>query len=268
MEAALALKGPRSWKDSLIRTGLQAEDRTETSTKDEDGDDLDLLDEDIVRSSMNGILAIDFSDWINKFLIKDMKHTVVIKLLRRNIAYATLQTKIYSLWRPNQPFPLMDIENSYYLAKFENPGDFERVLSQGPWIVYGQYLTVQPWSIDFNPSQPFSNMVMAWIRQPGLPRHMYKRKILWEIEGMIGRVAKLDFNTNNGVRGRFTRMALYVNLGKALISQVLINGVLQRIEYEYLPTPLKTLNEEMGPPESKPTKENNLVQKELGSALE
>ncbi|KAH1107737.1 hypothetical protein J1N35_011505 [Gossypium stocksii] len=31
-------------------------------------------------------------------------------------------------------------------------------------------------------------------------------------------------------------MAVYVNLGKALISQVLINGVLQRIEFKYLPT--------------------------------
>ncbi|MFQ6643133.1 hypothetical protein Gotur_017314 [Gossypium turneri] len=148
MEAVLAVKRPRSWKDRLIGTDLRAEDRTETSTKDEDDDDLDLLDEDIVRSSMNGILAIEFSDWINKLLIKDMEHKV----------------------------------------------------------------------------------------QPGLPGHMYKRKILWEIGEMIGRVAKLDFNTNNGVRGKFTRIALYINLEKALISQVLINGALQRIEYEYLPT--------------------------------
>ncbi|MBA0821748.1 hypothetical protein Goarm_018588 [Gossypium armourianum] len=95
-----------------------------------------------------------------------------------------------------------------------------------PWVVYGQYLIVQPWSIEFNPSQPYPNMVMAWIRLPGLSGHMYKRKILWEIGGMIGRVAKLDFNTDNGVRARFARMVVYVNLGKALISQVLINGVL------------------------------------------
>ncbi|KAH1055068.1 hypothetical protein J1N35_033133 [Gossypium stocksii] len=165
-----------------------------------------------------------------------MEHIVVIKLLGRNIGYATLQNRIHSQWQLSQPFRLMDIENGYYLAKFRNPGDCEKVLSQGPWIIYGQYLTVQPWSVDFNPLKPYPNMVMAWIRFPRLPGHMYKRKILWEIGGMIGRVAKLDFNTDNGVRGRFARMAVYVNLGEALISQVLINGVLQRIEYEYLPT--------------------------------
>ncbi|MBA0739952.1 hypothetical protein Gogos_013177, partial [Gossypium gossypioides] len=111
-------------------------------------------------------------------------------------------------------------------------------------------------------------MVMAWIRLPGLPGHMYKRKILWEIGGMIGRVAKLDFNTDNGVWGKFARMAIYFNLGKGLISQVLINGVLQRIGYEYLSTPLETLNNKIGPYESRPTKETNLTQKELGFVVE
>ncbi|KAK5835943.1 hypothetical protein PVK06_011667 [Gossypium arboreum] len=79
-------------------------------------------------------------------------------------------------------------------------------------------------------------MVITWIRLPGLPGHMYKKKILWEIGGMVGTVAKLDFNTDNGVQGRLARMAVYVNLGKALSSKALINGVPQRIEYEYLPT--------------------------------
>ncbi|MBA0596640.1 hypothetical protein Gorai_013451 [Gossypium raimondii] len=41
---------------------------------------------------------------------------------------------------------------------------------------------------------------MSWIRLPGLSGHMYKMKILWEIRGMV-----------------------------------MINGVIQKIEYEYLP---------------------------------
>ncbi|KAG8482418.1 hypothetical protein CXB51_024080 [Gossypium anomalum] len=186
--------------------GLQIKDKTEEITREEDDDDIDLLEEDIVRTSVNGIPAIGFSNRVNQLLIKDMELTVVIKLLGRKIGYATLQNKIHSLWKPSQPFRLMDIENGYYLAKFQNVGNFERVLSLGPWIVYGQYLTVQPWSIEFNPSKPYPNMVMAWIRLPGLPGHI------------------------------FARMTVYVNLGKALTSKVLINGIPQRIEYEHLPT--------------------------------
>lgn len=45
-------------------------------------------------------------------------------------------------------------------------------------------------------------------------------------------MAKLDFNTDTGVKGRFTRLTVYINFEKVLISQVLVNGVVQRVEYE------------------------------------
>ncbi|MBA0569844.1 hypothetical protein Golob_003545, partial [Gossypium lobatum] len=43
-------------------TGLRIDDKIEASSKEEDDDDLDLLDEDIVRSSVNDISAINFSN--------------------------------------------------------------------------------------------------------------------------------------------------------------------------------------------------------------
>ncbi|MBA0786302.1 hypothetical protein Gotri_027619 [Gossypium trilobum] len=104
MEAVSVPNRPRSWKYHLMATGLRIYDKTEASTKEEDDDDLDLLDEDIVRSSVNDISATNFSNRVNQLLIKDIEHAVVIKLLGRNIGYTTLQNKIRSLWRPSQPF--------------------------------------------------------------------------------------------------------------------------------------------------------------------
>ncbi|MBA0878497.1 hypothetical protein Goshw_021855, partial [Gossypium schwendimanii] len=52
--------------------------------------------------------------------------------------------------KPSLPFQLMDIENGYYLEKFQDKRDFEKVISQGPWVTYGQYLIVQPWIKNFN----------------------------------------------------------------------------------------------------------------------
>ncbi|PPE02440.1 hypothetical protein GOBAR_DD00529 [Gossypium barbadense] len=66
---------------------------------------------------------------------------------------------------------------------FQSNEDYERVLLQGLWVIFCQYLTVQPWSLEFNPAQPFSSAVMAWIRFPG---YMYKQKVL--INGNIHRV--------------------------------------------------------------------------------
>ncbi|MBA0584034.1 hypothetical protein Gorai_014868 [Gossypium raimondii] len=50
-----------------------------------------------------------------------------------------------------------------------------------------------------------SNVTMAVeldLDPPLLPGYMYKKKILWEIGGMVGKVGKLDFNTDSRTRGR------------------------------------------------------------------
>ncbi|KAH1046696.1 hypothetical protein J1N35_037480 [Gossypium stocksii] len=75
---------------------------------------------------------------------------------------------------------------------------------------------------------------MSWIKLSGLSGYMYKHKILVEIGGLVGKVAKLYLHTNNRIRGRFARMAVYVNLDKPLVSQILINGKIQKDEF--LPT--------------------------------
>ncbi|KAH1055846.1 hypothetical protein J1N35_033911 [Gossypium stocksii] len=56
-----------------------------------------------------------------------------------------------------------------------------------------------------------------------------------EIRGLIGKVSKLDFNTDSKARGRYARMAVFVNLGRPLVSKILIKGNPQIIEYENLP---------------------------------
>ncbi|MBA0676282.1 hypothetical protein Goari_017772 [Gossypium aridum] len=70
---------------------------------------------------------------------------------------------------------------------------------------------------------------------PSLPDFPYKKKIFEEIGGLIGRVAKLDYNTDSKSRGRFARMTDYINLDKALILNIMVNGFIQRVEYEALP---------------------------------
>ncbi|PPS14518.1 hypothetical protein GOBAR_AA06055 [Gossypium barbadense] len=42
-----------------------------------------------------------------------------------------------------------------------------KLLGRGPWIIYGQYLTIQPWTMDFDPTQPYPSVVMSWIHLPG-----------------------------------------------------------------------------------------------------
>lgn len=72
----------------------------------------------------------------------------------------------------------MNIEHGYFLAKFQNAEDYEKILSQRLWLIFGRYLTVHPWTIDFNSRLPYPNAVLTWIKFPGLPSHLYKKHIL------------------------------------------------------------------------------------------
>ncbi|MBA0798444.1 hypothetical protein Gohar_009036 [Gossypium harknessii] len=168
-----------------------------------------LLEGDMVKSIVNGITTINFSYRIKKILFKEMEKTVVLKLLGRSISYVSLHNRISSLWRPSKPFSLMDIENVYFLVKFQSTDDYDRVLSQGPWIIYDQYLTVQTWTKDFNPMQPYPSMAIG---------------------NMIGKVTKLNFQTDKKIRGRFARMAIYINLKRPLVSRPLVKGEIQKVE--------------------------------------
>lgn len=71
-----------------------------------------------------------------------MSTSIILKMLGRNIGISTLQNKLYGIWRPSKPVQLMNIENGYFFAKFQNSIDYDQVLSQGPWVIFGHYLTV------------------------------------------------------------------------------------------------------------------------------
>ncbi|MBA0729619.1 hypothetical protein Golax_022534, partial [Gossypium laxum] len=94
------------------------------------------------------------------------------------------------------------------------------------------YLTVQPWTLEFDLICAFPSNAMVWVRLLGLPGFIYKRQFLEKIGGLIGTVIKLDFQKDNGLRGKFTRVAVSINLIKPLVSQIMVNGAMQRVEFE------------------------------------
>ncbi|KAK5841702.1 hypothetical protein PVK06_004025 [Gossypium arboreum] len=195
-----------SWKQMFIGKREQNQNENLKSLGKNCDEDLEFLEGDVKKSMVNGILTIEFSECIQQILFKGMETTVVPKLLGRNIGYATLFNRISSLWRPTKLFHLKDIKNDYFLAKLQCIEDYNKALSQGPWIIYGQYLIVQPWKKYFSPMKSYPSMVLAWIRLPGLLGFMYKRRILEEVGGLVDKVVKFDLNTDRKTIGCFARM--------------------------------------------------------------
>ncbi|MBA0662433.1 hypothetical protein Goklo_006556 [Gossypium klotzschianum] len=102
-----------SWKEMLLKGG-SFESMTIFSGSDIlDIEDFEFTERDVVKSNVNGIPTINFSERIRHLLVKDVDTTMVVKLLGRNIGYSTLLNRISNIWKPSQLFHLIDVENSH-----------------------------------------------------------------------------------------------------------------------------------------------------------
>ncbi|KAK8980914.1 hypothetical protein V6N11_048043 [Hibiscus sabdariffa] len=175
-----------------------------------DDDDFDLLNADVNCGIKDGVSFIDFSACVQELANKSMEYALVLKLLGRRVGFYTLYNRLLHLWKPGKQIRLTDIENDYYIVKFSSQSDYLAALTDGPWTIFDHYITVEPWSPNFDPLQAYPKRILAWIRLP-----------------------------DNGCRGRFARMAVKINLNQPLVSKIVVNGKTQLVVYESLPMCLR-----------------------------
>ncbi|KAK9213798.1 hypothetical protein WN944_005783 [Citrus x changshan-huyou] len=171
--------------------------------------DWDFEEGDAVERNDGTLPSISFLDRVHAKLSEPWKHSVVVKLLGRNIGYKNLCTRLHALWRTTMTYSVIDLENNYFLIRFRSAGDVVDALTKGPWIIMGHYLTVQPWSPSFDFTKTVLDQVTVWIRLPGLAVHLYNQKVLQKL--------------------------ISVSLDKPLVSQFELDRRIQKVEYEGLP---------------------------------
>ncbi|KAJ9182158.1 hypothetical protein P3X46_006183 [Hevea brasiliensis] len=63
----------------------------------------------------------------------------------------------------------------------------------------------------------------------------YHKHFLRAIEEVLDKIVKIDYNIEDSLRGKFVRVAVWVDTNKPLVSRFFINDDEQSIEYESLP---------------------------------
>lgn len=96
-----------------------------------ENDGFEILEGD-VKVSLDGHYPEMFSDRVQEILDRNME----------SIGYKALFNIIQILWKPMGSSQVIDIDSDYYLVKFVVYQDYTKALTKGPWVVYGNYLTV------------------------------------------------------------------------------------------------------------------------------
>lgn len=198
-----------SFKDKLVGGGTRGEPLPEVPPEE-----LLLDDDDVTISTEELVPSISFSQRVQDIMTENMRYTVVVKVLGRFVRYTALYTKISALWKPSSGFRLIELDEGCFLVKLFSNDDYQNALLGGPWVVMGHYLTVHPWEPTISPQNLEIENVYGWVRLPSLPYHYYHKSVLRAVGDLIGDVQKIDYNTSDGTKARFARLAVKINLTK------------------------------------------------------
>lgn len=95
---------------------------------------------------------------------------------------------------------------------------------EGPWLIEGHYLTIQPWKLKFNPKTKSINKLAVWVRITNLSTKYMRASILKKIGNLLGTTFKVDVNTINQSRGWFARVCIQLDLDQLLKISLWIDG--------------------------------------------
>ncbi|XP_061341672.1 uncharacterized protein LOC133287991, partial [Gastrolobium bilobum] len=169
-----------------------------------------------------------------KRMRKPWEKALIVKLLGKKIGVEFMKKKINVLWARKGKINVTDIGNDFFVVQFSEKDDLNFALNGGPWIVLGHYLSLRKWEPTFRPNSAGIAKIAAWIRLPDIPIEFYDEAFFRRIGNWLGKMIKVDSNTNAHVRGRFARICVELDLSQPLKGDYVLEGFTKQIEYEGL----------------------------------
>jgi hypothetical protein len=162
------------------------------------------------------------------------KDALVVKLLGKTLSYHSMKDRLQKVWKPQSGFEIMDNGNGFYMVKFDQAADKEKVVTGGPWMIFDHCLAVTHWSPEFASPEAKVERTVVWVRFPGLNLVYYDESFLLAMASAIGRPIKVDSNTLKVERGRFARVCVEVDLTVPVVGKIWVNGHWYKVQYEGL----------------------------------
>ncbi|KAL8158575.1 hypothetical protein V2J09_000112 [Rumex salicifolius] len=185
---------------------------------------------------VDAIPHVSIDPSVMRSLYAAWSNSVVLKVLGRGVSYPVMERRVRQLWNLKGQMTLMDLPNHYFVARFELEEDFLHVLTEGPWMIFGNYIVVRQWDPLFRPESDVIHTTYAWVRLFGLSMVMYEESVLYGISAAIGNPVRIDLNTLTAARGKFARVCIEIDITQPFLGSIMVEGEKVYLEYEGLHT--------------------------------
>ncbi|KAL2906577.1 hypothetical protein RDABS01_005287 [Bienertia sinuspersici] len=160
-----------------------------------------LNDEDEVEPDDDGVdegcPRIMLSREEMKRMRSPRKHSLINKMFDGKLGYMTLMRRLKRKWQLKGEFTLTDIGCDYFIARFSTQEDYMFFLTQGPWLIDDNFLTIRKWVPNFIPDNEPIKVLTAWVTIPHLPVAYFDMEFLKKVGSKIGKVLRVDQNMAN-----------------------------------------------------------------------
>lgn len=163
------------------------------------------------------------------------RRALIVRTLGKSFSFKVLEPRIRWLWKLQYDCELIDMDKGFMVARFFSKQDYMKVLTGGPWLILGHYLTLTKWRPNFQPSAMEVQTTLEWVRFPTLPLENFDDQSLLRIGNAVGKAIRVDSHSVDASKGRYARVCVELNLTAPLVPNVLVWGRKQPVEYEGLP---------------------------------
>lgn len=81
----------------------------------------------------------------------------------------------------------MNVDNGFFMVKYEMLADREKIMSQGPWMLFEIYLAVGQWTIHFASPITKVEKTLVWIQFLWLNLLYYDESVILGLKSVAGK---------------------------------------------------------------------------------
>ena len=115
--------------------------------------DVDRESDTELEELVDGMVDVHLSKETKTRIRAPWTKALIMKVFGRIVGYSYLTFKINALWKPVARMDCIDLGRDFFLIKFHDESDYDKVLRRGPWFVGDHFLAIKPWELYFQASE-------------------------------------------------------------------------------------------------------------------
>ncbi|CAL1395420.1 unnamed protein product [Linum trigynum] len=124
----------------------------------------DVLDEGFDGEEDPTCPPIYFTAAEERMYCRNLRFALVVKALGRSVSYTAVSLRLNKIWAKAGGIQVTSMKNGYFLVHFTSGLDYDRPVTNGPWMIGQNYLSVHMWDRDFDPYNHEVSSTLVWAR--------------------------------------------------------------------------------------------------------